>query len=169
MRWVSLNPKIYDGTSGVSALADFWLDIDRPKKTKDSDKPATKIELQEALERARTLEQHIEKAYNSIGFLAYSGKGYHLHFPLPITPIDPKQCATINLQVRAFAKKVAQTIGKEIDSTYDINRKTTLIGSQNLKIQNAPLNTSWESMIVEEGLEKALSYVQTAENKTRTC
>ena len=158
--WVSLNPKIYDGTSGVSALADFWLDIDRPKKTKDSDKPATKEELQEALERARTLEQHIEKEYNAIGFLAYSGNGYHLHFPLPITPIDPKQCATINLRVRAFAKKVAQTISKEIDSTYDINRKTTLIGSQNLKIQNAPLNTTWDSMIIEEGLEKALSYVQ---------
>ncbi len=165
--WVSLNPKIYDGTSGVSSLADFWLDIDRPKKTKDSDKPATKIELQEALERARTLEQHIEKEYNAIGFLAYSGNGYHLHFPLPITPIDPKQCATINLQVRAFAKKVAQTIGKEIDSTYDINRKTTLIGSQNLKIQNAPLNTSWDSMIIEEGLEKALSYVQTAREQNK--
>jgi hypothetical protein len=165
--WVSLNPKIYDGTSGVSSLADFWLDIDRPKKTKDSDKPATKIELQEALERARTLEQHIEKEYNAIGFLAYSGNGYHLHFPLPITPIDPKQCATINLQVRAFAKKVAQTIGKEIDSTYDINRKTTLIGSQNLKIQNAPLNTSWDSMIVEEGLEKALSFVQTAREQNK--
>jgi hypothetical protein len=165
--WVSLNPKIYDGTSGVSSLADFWLDIDRPKKTKDSDKPATKEELQEALERARTLEQHIEKKYNAIGFLAYSGNGYHLHFPLPITPIDPKQCPTINLQVRAFAKKVAQTIGKEIDSTYDINRKTTLIGSQNLKIQNAPLNTSWDSMIIEEGLEKALSYVQTGREQNK--
>ena len=165
--WVSLNPKIYDGTSGVSALADFWLDIDRPKATKDSNKPATKEELQEALERARTLEQHIEKEYNAIGFLAYSGNGYHLHFPLPITPIEPKQCATINLRVRAFAKKVAQTIGKEIDSTYDINRKTTLIGSQNLKLQNAPLNTSWDSMIIEEGLEKALTYVQTGREQNK--
>ena len=80
--WVSLNPKVYDGISGVSALADFWLDIDRPKATKDCDKPATQEELQEALERARTLEQYIEKQYNAIGFLAYSGNGYHLHFPL---------------------------------------------------------------------------------------
>ena len=88
-------------------------------------------------------------------------------FHLPITPIDPKQCATINLRVRAFAKNVAQTISKEIDSTYDINRKTTLIGSQNLKIPTSPLNTSWDSMITEEGLERALTYVQTGREQNK--
>lgn len=40
--WVSLNPKNKDGTKGVTHLADFWLDIDRPKATKDNTRPATK-------------------------------------------------------------------------------------------------------------------------------
>ena len=165
--WASLNPKVHDGISGVTALADFWLDIDRPKATKDSNVPATEEELQEALVRARELQHYIENTYNAIGFLALSGNGYHLHFPLPITPIDVKQCGTVNTRVTAFAKKVARTINKEIDSTYDINRKTTLIGSQNLKIPDKPLNTVWDSMITEEGLEKALTFVETAREQNK--
>lgn len=165
--WVSLNPKNKDGTKGVTHLADFCLDIDRPKATKDNTRPATKEELQETLERARQLQQHIETSFNCIGFMALSGNGYHLHFPLPITPIADNQQEKVNSQVTAFAKKVSKKIGKEIDSAYDINRKTTLIGSFNLKFTDQPLQTAWDRIITEGGLEKALAYVQTAREQNK--
>jgi len=110
--WISLNPKTSDGINGVTALADFWLDIDRPKATKHSDTPATQQELAEALNRARELQHYIETTYGCIGFLAYSGNGFHLHFPLPITTIEPNQCSATNLRVRAFAKRTAAAMAK---------------------------------------------------------
>lgn len=160
--WISLNPKEKDGIDGVTALADFWLDIDRPKETKDATKPANDEELQEALKRAEELRQFIESNYLARGFIAKSGNGFHIHFPLPITPIPPEDRQKTNLKVRAFAKKAAAQIGKEIDSTYDISRKTTLIGSLNLKIPEVKLQTSFDTELFSDGLEDALSYVKIA-------
>lgn len=162
--WISLNDKEQgnDTIEGVCALCDFWLDVDRPKNKKEKDRPATEAELKEALERANKLQKHIETTYNAIGFLAYSGNGFHIHFPLPTTPIQKEERLKTNLKVRNFAKKVSATIGAEIDSTYDIRRLTTLIGTKNLKLPETPLQTAWDRMVTCDGLEAALKYVETA-------
>ena len=82
-RNLSLNDKEKDNDSikGVCALCDFWLDVD--SKRTDKSKPANEVELQEALNRAAKLKEHIEIAYGAVGFLANSGNGFHIHFPLP--------------------------------------------------------------------------------------
>lgn len=149
--WISLNPKEDDGNIYVTALADFWLDIDARPKGID-DRAATQQEIDEAYDRAIKLKEYIEKTYGAVGFIAFSGNGYHLHFPLPHTEFTPEQRALIgtsetdtvtNAKVRNFAKQTASNIGKTIDNTYDINRKTALIGSFNLKILNQPIQTCW--------------------------
>jgi hypothetical protein len=167
--WISLNDKEQgkDSIEGVKALCDFWLDVDRPKATKEKDRIATEAELTEALERANKLQQHIETTCNAIGFMARSGNGYHLHFPLPVTPLCNEERQKTNIKVRNFAKKVSATIGAEIDSTYDIRRVTTLIGTKNLKLPETPLQTAWDRMVVCDGLDAALKYVETAREQNK--
>lgn len=164
--WVSINSKEKDGIEGVTSLDDFWIDIDaRPRKKKNDnthERPATKEELEAALKRAVDLQNHIEKEYCANGFLAYSGNGYHLHFPLPQTALAKEVREDVNLRVRAFAKTVSATVNAEIDSTYDISRKTTLIGSFNLKLVDTPLHTSWAADILSGGIEAALKFVEKA-------
>jgi hypothetical protein len=171
--WISLNDKEngVDKNEGVQALCDFWLDVDRPEEVKDKEKvkPATEDELTEALERANKLQRYIETTYNAIGFLAKSGNGFHIHFPLPITPLPKEERLKTNEKVRIFAQRVSATIAAEIDSTYDIRRVTTLIGTKNLKLPETPLQTVWDRMVTCDGLEAALKYVETARSENETC
>jgi hypothetical protein len=162
--WVSLNPKVSDGTVNVTALAVFWLDIDaeRPKE-----RAADQYELQEAYDRALALKNYFEKTYNAVCFIAFSGNGYHLYFPLPITAIAPETRETVNLKVRAFAKNTAVRVNKVIDTTYDINRKTTLIGSYNLKYGNI-VQTYWLKDFLPETQEWALKSVENARHKNQS-
>jgi hypothetical protein len=162
--WISLNDKEKgnDSIKGVSALCDFWLDVDSKRQNKA--KIATKEELQEALSRAAKLKEYIEVTYGAVGFLANSGNGFHLHFPLPRFELVGTQFREqINDKVTAFAKKVSAKIGAEIDHTYDIRRVTTLIGSLNLKIPDSPLQTRWE-----KGFENALKEVENARKLNHT-
>ena len=163
--WISINSKEKDGTEGVTSLDNFWIDIDsnRPKT-----RNATREELEEALKRAVKLQNHIEREYCANGFLASSGNGYHLHFPLPPTQLKPEIREYVNLRVRAFAKAVSAKVSAKIDSTYDISRKTTLIGSLNLKLAEAPLQTAWAADILSEGLEAALKFVEKARKQNDT-
>ena len=48
-----------------------------------------------------------------------------------------------------------------------LTAKPLLSDRKTSRFQNAPLNTSWDSMIIEEGLEKALSYVQTGREQNK--
>jgi hypothetical protein len=169
--WISLNDKenFVDKNEGVQALCDFWLDVDRPKEVKDKEKrkPATETELKEALDRANKLQQHIETTHNAIGFLAKSGNGFHIHFPLPITPLPKEERLKTNEKVRKFAKKASAKIGAEIDAAYDIRRVTTLIGTKNLKLPETPIQTAWDRMVTCDGLEAALKYVETAREQNK--
>ena len=166
--WVSLNDKEVgnDTVKGVCALCDFWLEVD--SRRADKSKPATKEELEEALKQIVKLKESIETSYGAAGFLAYSGNGFHLHFPLPrFELVGEKFREEVNEKVKAFAKKLAAQAGVEIDHTYDIRRVTTVIGSLNLKIPGAPLATRWDREIFKDGFEAALRLAEEARQRNR--
>lgn len=167
--WISLNDKNFgnDAIAGVKALNDFWLDVDSKRPNKNV--VATKEQLEEALRRAEKLKASIESEYSAIGFLAYSGNGFHLHFPLPRFEMPGESFREeINEKVRAFAKQVSAKFNIEIDRTYDIRRVTTLIGSLNLKIPTEPLQTAWDKQIFSGGFEQALRLVESARQQNKT-
>lgn len=164
--WVSINPKEKDCIEGVTALADFWLDIDARPKGID-DRPATPEEMQEALERSCKLKNFIENQYAALGFMANSGNGFHIHFPLPIFDLPFELRAKVNKKVTAFAKTVSATVKAEIDRTYDISRRTTLIGTENKKLVNHPIQTQWDKDLLSDGLESALKYIENAREQNK--
>ena len=157
--WVSINDKEKDCIEGVKALCDFWIDIDARPKGVD-DRPATQTEKDAALTNAEKLKNYLLAEYNAEGFLATSGNGFHLHYPLPRFELTPELRTQVNRKVRAFAKIVANQAKTEIDKTYDISRKTTLIGTQNKKLPTIPLATVWDKEIFREGLETAKQWVE---------
>jgi len=164
--WISINDKEKDCIEGVKALCDFWIDIDARPKGID-DRPATQTEKDTALTNAEKLKDHLLAEYNAEGFLAASGNGFHLHYPLPRFELTPELRTQVNRKVRAFAKTVAKHAKTEIDKTYDIARKTTLIGTQNKKLPTIPLATVWDKEIFREGLETAKQWVEAARTKNQ--
>lgn len=164
--WLSINDKEADKIEGVTALQDFWLDIDSRPRGVD-DRPATKEEMQEALNRTIKIKNHIENEYTAIGFTACSGNGFHIHFPLPRFEIPKEMRTQVNKKIRAFAKKTAKIANVKIDNTYDIGRRTTLIGTANRKLDN-PIPTSWNQEYFENGLEAALKLVDHARTQNKT-
>lgn len=164
--WVSINDKEKDCIEGVKALCDFWIDIDARPKGID-DRPATQDEKNAALDKAEKLKDYLLATYNAEGILAASGNGYHIHYPLPRFELAPELRTLVNKRVRAFAKIIAKQAKIEIDATYDISRKTTLIGTKNKKIPTVPLDTVWDREIFREGLEAARQWVDTARTKNQ--
>lgn len=158
--WISLDDKEKgnDTIQGVKVLGVLWFDVDSNRL--DKSKPAAKEQLRKALEKAVELKQYVEKRFNAWGYIAYSGNGYHIFFPLPFFSLPGEKFREdINAKVSEFAKRVAANCGVEIDYTYDIRRVTTVIGSLNLKIPDQPLQTSWAKEVFENGLEYALEKV----------
>jgi putative DNA primase/helicase len=163
--WLSINDKEQDKIEGVNALQDFWLDIDSRPKGID-DRPATKEEMQEALERTVKIKNHIENEYASIGFTACSGNGFHIHFPLPRFELPIEMREQVNKKVRAFAKKAAKIANVKIDTAYDISRRTTLIGTSNKKLET-PIQTTWNKEYFENGLDSALKLIDSAREQNK--
>lgn len=164
--WLSINTKENDAVTGVTQLCDLWLEIDaRPKGVED--RPATKEELLIALAKSEKLKNYVENQYASNGFMAYSGNGYHIHFPLPIFDLPKEVRIEVNEKVKAFAKDVAKKADVKIDKAYDISRRTTLIGTLNQKIPGVPLQTCWEKTVLENGLEPALKNVDDARTQNK--
>lgn len=159
--WLSINDKEKDCKEGVTALNDFWLEIDARPKGVD-DRTATEQELLTALDRANKLKNYIENQYAALGFMATSGNGFHIHFPLPRFELPPELRLSVNTKVKTFAVKVSAFAQVDIDKTYDISRKTTLIGTPNLKIPDKPLATKWDKDLLNEGIEAAIKYVENA-------
>lgn len=164
--WLSLNDKEEDKITGVTALQDFWLDIDSRPKGVD-DRIATNDELQKALDAALKIKKHIENNYAAVGYLAKSGNGFHIHFPLPRFNLPTESREQVNKKVRAFAKATAKVADVKIDNTYDIARRTTLIGTANNKLPGQPLQTSWEDTVFEKGLNAALEGVEKARSQNQ--
>lgn len=164
--WLSINDKETDDINGVTALQDMWFDLDARPKGVD-DRPATTEEMQKILNQMIKLKNHIETTYSAIGFAANSGNGFHLHFPLARFEIPKEMRGQVNKKVRAFAKKEANLIGVKIDNTYDISRRTTLIGTYNKKIADHALPTQWQKELFENGFDSALKLVDTARTQNK--
>lgn len=165
--WLSLNDKESDSVEGVTALHVVWFDLDARPRGID-DRTATTEEMQQALNQAQKLKNHIENNYGAIGFLAKSGNGFHIHFPLERFEIPLDLRDQVNKKVRAFAKKEAKIIGVKIDNTYDISRRTTLIGTFNKKIPDQQLPTSWDKTLFDNGLDAAFQLVNQARTQNKT-
>ena len=169
--WISLNPKTADANINVTHLSCFYMEIDaRPKGVKD--RLATQQELSIAKEKALTLKAYFEKQFGAISFIAYSGNGYHLLYPLPITELTPELTKQLsetdtvtNAKIRTFTQRAAAGYG--IDTVCDINRKTTLIGSYNLKLASQPIQTAWLKDHIPETHEGALLQVYYARRQNK--
>jgi putative DNA primase/helicase len=162
--WVSFNEieEGNDSIEGVSKLCDLWFDIDA--KREDKSKPASNEEKLEALRRALKLKEYIEKEYKALGFMAFSGNGIHIHFPLPCFPLIGAQFRKeVNMKLRSFAKRVSAQADVEIDNTYDLRRVSTLIGTYNQKIPEKPLPTAWDTSFYDpSNLEKTFETIRLA-------
>jgi hypothetical protein len=162
--WISLNPKTGDGNINVTHIADYWIEIDaRPSGV--TDRPATTQELATAKEQTETLKTHFERAYGAKCFIAYSGNGYHLHFPLTVTELIESQRLNVNTKICQFTEQIVNTTGVKVDTCTDLNRKTALIGSYNVKLPSHPLKTYWLPDCLPSDVFGAINYSRTQNQK----
>ena len=79
--WLSLNEKEVgnDTIVGVRRIWNVWFDFDAARE--DKSKPAGKKEKDEALLQAKELKKTMEE-FSVQGFIACSGNGYHVFFPV---------------------------------------------------------------------------------------
>lgn len=141
--WISLNDKELnnDSIKGVLALSvlEFDLDVERKEGTL-----ATNDQIKEIFSDARKIIGYLEEKFGAIAFLAMSGNGWKVVYPLPRHSLPSVESRMdMNDKLRGFCKKVAKECDVKIDSTYDLRRLTGVIGSHNLKIPNKPRWTSW--------------------------
>jgi len=121
----------------------FFIDVDARAKGKETHaRPASNEELQAALEIAQKLKKYIENEYAAVGFIAYSGNGFHLLFPLPFTPLEGEAYREeINEKLKQFTKNISAKNNVTVDTLDYTRRVTTLIGSYNLKLPENPIET----------------------------
>lgn len=153
--WISLNDKEVgnDSIRGVNRIYAIWFDIDAPRK--DKNKIATEAEKKIAYENCKNLKAWIYDKFGAIGYMACSGNGYHLFYPVaPLELIVETIREEFNDQQRTFLKRISEESGVEIDTTTDIRRVTQAIGSLNLKIPDTPLSTYWINEQCREVIEK---------------
>src|ERR1035437_797192 len=162
--WISLNQKTGDGNINVTHIADYWIEIDaRPSGV--TDRSATPQELATAKEQTETLKTHFERAYGAKCFIACSGNGFHLHFPLPVTEIIESQRLSVNTKIRLFTEQIVNATSVQVDTDTDLNRKTTLIGSYNVKLPSHPLKTYWLPDCLPSDVYGAIDYSRTQNQK----
>lgn len=160
--WISLNDKEHgiDTIEGVKALNVLYIDVDaRPKGKENHSRLATTEELEAAHQTALKIKNYLENAYSSIGFLAHSGNGFHIFFPLPITPlhgIDYRNL--VNEKLKAFTKNNCAKNNASVDALDYTRRVTTLIGSWNLKLPDQPVQTKWLNLL-ENDYEKRMQVI----------
>lgn len=153
--WISLNDKEAnnDFNKGVNRIYAIWFDIDAPRK--DKNVIATEAEKKIAYKNCEELRAWICDKFNAIGFIACSGNGYHLFYPVePYELIVETQREEFNGKQKAFLKWISKESGIAIDSTTDIRRVSQSIGSLNLKIPGKPLPTYWIDEQSKEVIEK---------------
>ena len=154
--WVSLNDKETgdDTTEGVKAISVFWFDFDAPRANKAE--PATDEEREKAFEEAKKFKEWMQKTFGIIGFIACSGNGYHLFYPIESYPLLGKNFRKeVNEKQRTLFKKLRETSNIDFDTTTDIRRVTQPIGGLNYKIPDKPLKTYWIDTPTDENIENA--------------
>jgi len=153
--WISLNEKEIgeDTIEGTSAIWCFWFDFDAPRA--DKSRVATEEEKGKALEAAKKFKAFMEeKGLRS--FLACSGNGYHLFFPVNRFNLRGRVFRKeFNEKQRLFYKQLREDSGVEFDTTTDIRRVTQPIGYPNMKIPDMPVPTYWVDNFTEEDIKEA--------------
>jgi len=154
--WISLNDKEagVDANKGVNKIHAIWFDIDAPRE--DKNKIATETEKRIAYKNCKELKTWISNEFGAKGFIACSGNGYHLFFPIEAYDlIAETQREEFNNKQKNFLKRISKESGIGIDATTDIRRVTQAIGALNLKIPDKPLPTYWIDKPTDEDIEKA--------------
>jgi len=154
--WISLNDKeiANDTIEGVTGIYCFWFDFDPPRTNKAE--PATNEERKKAFEEAKKFKEWMHKTFGVIGFIACSGNGYHVFFPINSFQLVGKTFRKeFNDKQRQFYKKLREASNAPFDTTTDIRRVTQPIGCSNMKIPDKPLRTYWIDKPSDEDIEKA--------------
>ena len=140
--WVSLNDKEDDRIEGVKAIHVIWFDFDSPRKSKAI--PATEFERKQALAEAEKFRKFMKEKYHAVGFLACSGNGFHLFYPVNRFQLPGKNFRKeFNRKQGAWMKNLKKESGINFDTTTDIRRVTQPIGFPNMKIPGKPIDTYW--------------------------
>jgi len=153
--WISLNEKETgeDTIEGTNAIWCFWFDFDAPRA--DKSRVATEEERKKALEEAQKFKSFMEER-GLRGFLACSGNGYHLFFPVDRFELRGKVFRKeFNEKQRLFYKQLREESGVEFDTTTDIRRVTQPIGYPNMKIPDMPVPTYWVDNFDDEDIKRA--------------
>ena len=154
--WVSLNDKETgdDTIEGVTDISVFWFDFDAPRANKAE--PATDEEREQAFEEAKKFKEWMQKGFGVIGFIACSGNGYHLFYPVEPYPLLGKSFRKeVNEKQRSLFKKLREKSNINFDTTTDIRRVTQPIGGLNYKIPDNPIKTYWVDNPTGEEIEEA--------------
>ena len=153
--WISLNEKEKgkDNIEGTSKIWCIWFDFDA--KREDKSRVANEEEKKEALERGEKLKDIME-SMGLKGFLACSGNGYHLFFPIQGYELRGNIFRKeFNEKLRMFYNKLKEKTGIEFDTTTDIRRVTQPIGYPNMKIPDCPIDTFWITEFDIHDIEEA--------------
>jgi putative DNA primase/helicase len=152
--WVSLNDKEIgvDKIEGVNRIRVIWFDFDAPRV--DKSKPATDNERADALSRAKKMREFLS-GFNFRGFIACSGNGYHLFYPVDFNLPGVEFRKEFNQKLKRVYQRIKEKTGIEFDTTTDIRRVTQPIGFLNLKIPGVPLKTYWVDSFTREDIERA--------------
>ena len=153
--WISLNEKEKgkDSIEGTNKIWCIWFDFDA--KREDKSKPASEEEKGEALDRALKFRGILEE-FGLRGFIACSGNGYHLFYPLNGFELRGSTFRKeFNEKLRKFYNNLRKKTEIEFDTTTDIRRVTQPIGYPNMKIPEIPLSTFWVDSFGIEDIKDA--------------
>jgi P4 family phage/plasmid primase-like protien len=154
--WISLADKDTgdDTIEGVKSVSVFWFDFDAPRINKAL--PATEEEREKAFGDATKFKSWMLTTFDVVGFLACSGNGYHLFYPIDAYLLHGKHFRKeINEKQRLFFKKLREESNSNFDKVTDIRRITQPIGVPNQKIPHTPVNTFWVDSPSDEEMKYA--------------
>lgn len=154
--WISLNDKETgtDTIEGVKSVSVFWFDFDAPRK--DKGKPATKEEKKKAYIEAKKFKKWMSDDFGVVGFVACSGNGYHIFYPIEPFILPSKEFRKeFNEKQRKCFKKLREVSSINFDTTTDIKRVSQPIGGFNYKIPDNPIKTYWVDKPTDKEIEEA--------------
>ena len=154
--WISLNDKETgtDTIEGVKSVSVFWFDFDAPRE--DKSKPASKEEKKKAYIEAKKFKKWLSDNFGVVGFVACSGNGYHIFYPIEPFILPSKEFRKeFNEKQRKCFKKLREVSGINFDTTTDIKRVSQPIGGFNYKIPDNPIKTYWVDKPTDKEIEEA--------------
>ena len=124
-------------TEDICGLQSIVLDID---PIREPETPSTKKELEAAIRLAQIIKKWCGQTGYREPFIAVTGNGCCLYFPLPFYEIDDKNRLEITLKIESFEHWMRNNFKKELkkynclmDPMYDLPRIVRVIGTYNIK------------------------------------